>query len=69
MAKKAGQDSSAQDSSSSSVNSAQQKQAMYLAQDTGHFSLIKAMHLADVITLGNGLSGCEWQKRAPRSSH
>lgn len=58
MAKKAAQDSSAQDGGSS-VDSDQQKQAMYLAQDTGHFSLIKAMHLADVITLGNGLSGCE----------
>jgi CDP-diacylglycerol---serine O-phosphatidyltransferase len=57
MAKKAGQDSSAQDGGSQ-VDVNQTKQAMYLAQDTGHFSLIKAMHLADLITLGNGLCGC-----------
>lgn len=35
----------------------QQKQAMLL-QSPGHFSLIKAMHLADLITLMNGFCGC-----------
>lgn len=38
-------------------NQAQNKQAILLAQDTGHFSLIKAMHLADVITEMNGFCG------------
>lgn len=37
---------------------AQNKQAILLAQDAGHFSLIKAMHLADVITEMNGFCGC-----------
>lgn len=61
MAKKATASSGSEDSGSdqSSLQSAQQKQAMYLAQETGHFSLVKAMHLADAITLINGLSGCE----------
>lgn len=36
---------------------AQAKQAMLLAQDTGHFSLVKAMHLADVVTELNGFCG------------
>lgn len=35
----------------------QTKQAMLLAQDTGHFSLVKAMHLADLITELNGFCG------------
>jgi hypothetical protein len=30
------------------------KQKMLLASDTGHFSLIKALHLADLITELNG---------------
>ncbi|ETN45444.1 CDP-diacylglycerol-serine O-phosphatidyltransferase [Cyphellophora europaea CBS 101466] len=55
MAKKGAPESSVD--TTAAVDSAQQKQAMLLAQDTGHFSLIKAMHLADAITLGNGLSG------------
>jgi hypothetical protein len=33
---------------------AQSKQAMLLSTDTGHFSLIKALHLADLITEMNG---------------
>jgi len=37
---------------------AQNKQAILLAEDAGHFSLIKAMHLADVITEMNGFCGC-----------
>lgn len=36
---------------------AQNKQAILLAKDAGHFSLIKAMHLADVITELNGFCG------------
>ncbi|KAK5329143.1 CDP-diacylglycerol-serine O-phosphatidyltransferase [Exophiala xenobiotica] len=36
---------------------AQDKQAILLAQDAGHFSLIKALHLADAITLMNGFCG------------
>ncbi|MCJ1483412.1 CDP-diacylglycerol-serine O-phosphatidyltransferase [Schaereria dolodes] len=32
----------------------QEKQKMLLASDTGHFSLIKALHLADLITELNG---------------
>jgi len=31
------------------------KQKMLLASDTGHFSLIKALHLADLITELNGI--------------
>lgn len=30
------------------------KQKMLLSDDVGHFSLIRAMHLADLITLMNG---------------
>lgn len=30
------------------------KQKMLLSQDVGHFSLVRAMHLADLITLMNG---------------
>jgi len=45
---------------------AQDKQAILLAQDAGHFSLIKALHLADAITLMNGFCGCkycsEWER-------
>ncbi|KAI9743316.1 MAG: tyrosine/serine/threonine protein phosphatase pps1 [Claussenomyces sp. TS43310] len=36
---------------------AEDKQKMLLAADTGHFSLIKAMHLADLITELNGFCG------------
>ena len=35
-------------------DNAQSKQAMLLAQDAGHFSMIKALHLADLITVMNG---------------
>jgi CDP-diacylglycerol--serine O-phosphatidyltransferase len=35
-------------------NPGQDKQKMLLASDTGHFSLIKALHLADLITELNG---------------
>ena len=30
------------------------KQKMLLSADVGHFSLVRAMHLADLITLMNG---------------
>jgi len=36
---------------------AQSKQAMLLSQDSGHFSMIRALHLADLITAGNGFCG------------
>ncbi|KAI9834265.1 MAG: hypothetical protein M1819_003103 [Sarea resinae] len=35
----------------------QEKQKMLLASDTGHFSMIKALHLADLITELNGFCG------------
>jgi len=35
----------------------QDKQKVLLAQDTGHFSLIKALHLADLVTELNGFCG------------
>ena len=31
------------------------KQKMLLSADVGHFSLVRAMHLADFITLMNGM--------------
>lgn len=33
------------------------KQKMLLSADVGHFSMIQAMHLADLITLMNGFCG------------
>ncbi|KAF3352182.1 Ubiquitin-conjugating enzyme E2 35 [Verticillium dahliae VDG1] len=36
---------------------AQDKQKLLLSSETGHFSLIRAMHLADLITLCNGACG------------
>jgi hypothetical protein len=50
--------------------SAIDKQKMLLSSDVGHFSLIRALHLADTITLMNGafssLPGSEltWIQRA-----
>ncbi|OAL31467.1 H/ACA ribonucleoprotein complex subunit 1 [Fonsecaea multimorphosa] len=38
-------------------NAAQSKQAMLLSSDSGHFSLIRALHLADLITELNGFCG------------
>lgn len=35
-------------------DAAQSKQAMLLSEATGHFSLVRAMHLADLITEMNG---------------
>jgi CDP-diacylglycerol--serine O-phosphatidyltransferase len=34
----------------------QDKQKMLLSENVGHFSLVRAMHLADLITLMNGTS-------------
>lgn len=31
------------------------KQKMLLSEDVGHFSLVRALHLADLITLMNGM--------------
>ncbi|KAF2144752.1 uncharacterized protein K452DRAFT_266831 [Aplosporella prunicola CBS 121167] len=47
------------DASDNSVpaNPSQEKQMRLLAADAGHFSLVKAMHLADVITELNGFCG------------
>ena len=36
---------------------AMDKQKMLLSADVGHFSLVRAMHLADLITLMNGKYG------------
>ncbi|KAK0384318.1 hypothetical protein NLU13_8406 [Sarocladium strictum] len=36
---------------------AQDKQKMLLSENVGHFSLVRAMHLADLITLMNGFCG------------
>ncbi|KAL1989829.1 hypothetical protein VTN49DRAFT_7026 [Thermomyces lanuginosus] len=38
-------------------NGAQEKQKMLLASDSGHFSMIRALHLADLITELNGFCG------------
>ncbi|MCJ1441130.1 MAG: CDP-diacylglycerol-serine O-phosphatidyltransferase [Stictis urceolatum] len=35
----------------------QDKQKMLLSEDVGHFSMIKALHLADLITIGNCFCG------------
>lgn len=36
------------------ANIAIDKQKMLLSADVGHFSLVRALHLADLITLMNG---------------
>ncbi|KAL1852690.1 hypothetical protein Plec18170_005825 [Paecilomyces lecythidis] len=49
--------SSVSDSSSGAApgsDGAQEKQKMLLSQETGHFSLVRALHLADLITELNG---------------
>ncbi|GAB1216763.1 hypothetical protein ATERTT37_005981 [Aspergillus terreus] len=35
----------------------QEKQKMLLSSETGHFSMIKALHLADLVTELNGFCG------------
>lgn len=37
------------------ATSAIDKQKMLLSENVGHFSLVRAMHLADLITLMNGM--------------
>ncbi|RJE27259.1 Phosphatidylserine synthase [Aspergillus sclerotialis] len=52
--------SSTQSSNSSGPSSSdggQEKQKMLLAADTGHFSMIRALHLADLVTELNGFCG------------
>jgi CDP-diacylglycerol--serine O-phosphatidyltransferase len=44
-------------SANARLHSAIDKQKMLLSSDVGHFSLIRAMHLADLITLMNGMCG------------
>ncbi|KAL9099256.1 MAG: hypothetical protein Q9163_005221 [Psora crenata] len=44
-------------SSASTPQASQEKQKMLLASDTGHFSIIRALHLADLITELNGFCG------------
>jgi len=41
-------------SDKSAAPTSQDKQARLLSQDVGHFSFIRAMHLADLITELNG---------------
>ncbi|KAI9879231.1 MAG: CDP-diacylglycerol-serine O-phosphatidyltransferase [Pleopsidium flavum] len=48
---------SGKDSATNISNGSQEKQKMLLASDTGHFSMIKALHLADLITEMNGFCG------------
>ncbi|MCJ1388999.1 CDP-diacylglycerol-serine O-phosphatidyltransferase [Xylographa bjoerkii] len=51
------------DAAPSAANSSQDKQKLLLESPSGHFSLIKAMHLADLITELNGAP------RSPTSPH
>ncbi|ODM22833.1 hypothetical protein SI65_00422 [Aspergillus cristatus] len=37
----------------------QEKQKMLLSAETGHFSMIRALHLADLVTELNGFCGGE----------
>lgn len=37
---------------------------MLLSADVGHFSLVRAMHLADLITLMNGKLSCQIAREA-----
>ncbi|KAF2155240.1 phosphatidylserine synthase [Myriangium duriaei CBS 260.36] len=41
----------------SGTTPSEDKQKRILAQNTGHFSMVRALHLADLITLGNGFCG------------
>ncbi|KZL72106.1 cdp-diacylglycerol-serine o-phosphatidyltransferase [Colletotrichum incanum] len=47
----------AKDAADSFAEPAHDKQKLLLSADTGHFSLIRALHLADAITLCNGACG------------
>ncbi|KAI9816529.1 MAG: CDP-diacylglycerol-serine O-phosphatidyltransferase [Pycnora praestabilis] len=58
MSRRAGAPNGAEkESTSAGSDGAQEKQKMLLASDTGHFSMIKALHLADLITEMNGFCG------------
>lgn len=39
------------------------KQVRLLAEDQGHFSIIRALHLADLITELNGMFAFYWSPR------
>lgn len=41
---------------------------MLLSENVGHFSLVRAMHLADLITLMNGIFHFPIKSRARRGS-
>lgn len=49
--------SSASGNTASSGDGAQEKQKMLLSADSGHFSMIRALHLADLVTELNGFCG------------
>ncbi|GFF53742.1 hypothetical protein IFM61606_03684 [Aspergillus udagawae] len=52
--------SSSQSSNSgvaASGDGGQEKQKMLLSSETGHFSLVRALHLADLVTELNGFCG------------
>merc|ERR1712230_233301 len=58
MSRRAGATNAGQDETNvKPQDNSQQKQVMLLAQDTGHFSMIRALHLADLITEMNGFCG------------
>ncbi|KAL4760707.1 CDP-diacylglycerol-serine O-phosphatidyltransferase [Aspergillus foveolatus] len=42
---------------SASADGGQEKQKMLLSSDTGHFSMVRALHLADLVTELNGFCG------------
>lgn len=44
-------------SKDAAMSQSEDKQKRLLAQNTGHFSMVRALHLADLITLGNGFCG------------
>ncbi|ERF76440.1 hypothetical protein EPUS_07320 [Endocarpon pusillum Z07020] len=57
MSRRSGVTSVGTQNDSSRPDQAQEKQKMLLAADTGHFSMMKALHLADLITEMNGFCG------------
>ncbi|EAS36437.3 CDP-diacylglycerol-serine O-phosphatidyltransferase [Coccidioides immitis RS] len=50
-------DNAGSDCNANHKDSTQDKQKMLLSADTGHFSMIRALHLADLITELNGFCG------------
>ncbi|KAF4121538.1 CDP-diacylglycerol---serine O-phosphatidyltransferase [Geosmithia morbida] len=57
MSKRTSTSSNAGGSANDVVTWGADKQKMLLSADVGHFSLVRAMHLADLITLMNGFCG------------